>query len=343
MLDKKYLNFKIMRLLREFNKETEKLLMRIYKQSKFSQVRERAKSILLTYQGFTENELIKIFQVSRKTLYNWWNRWEKKGIIGLYNVKGRGRKQKLNQEQQLQVKEWVKSNPKNLNQTCIKVAETWGITLSKDTIKRIIKKQKMNWKRMKRGLSGKPDEWELEVKIPKLLELKEKEKKGEIELRYFDESGISLTPSIPYGWQEINSNIILKSSQSKRLNILGLLTRNNELYYEIFGENINSEIVIKFFDKFSDNLSKTTVIILDQASIHTSDAIIKKLEEWEAKNLYLFWLPTYSPKENLIEILWRFIKYEWIEISAYKSWKNLLNYLKKVMDNLGKEYVINFA
>ncbi len=51
MLDKKYLNFKIMRLLREFNKETEKLLMRIYKQSKFSQVRERAKSILLTYQA----------------------------------------------------------------------------------------------------------------------------------------------------------------------------------------------------------------------------------------------------------------------------------------------------
>jgi hypothetical protein len=77
-------------------------------------------------------------------------------------------------------------------------------------------------------------------------------------------------------------------TERKRLNILGLLTRNNELYYEIFGENINSEIVIKFFDKFSDNLSKTTVIILDKASIHTSDAIINKLEQWEAKNLFCF-------------------------------------------------------
>ena len=108
-------------ILREFNKETEKLLMRIYKQSKFFQVRDRAKCILLTYQGFKENQLMTIFQVSRSTLYNWWNRWEEKGIIGLYNTKGRGRKQKLNQQQQKQIKEWVKSEPKNLNKTRIKV------------------------------------------------------------------------------------------------------------------------------------------------------------------------------------------------------------------------------
>ena len=84
---------------------------------------------------------------------------------------------------------------------------------------------------------------------------------------------------------------------------MGLLTKNNDLYYEIFASNVNSEIVINFFDKFSDKIKKKTVIVLDQASIHTSDKIINKLKEWEEKNLYLFWLPTYSPQENLIEIL----------------------------------------
>ncbi|MFM6630348.1 MAG: transposase, partial [Microcystis panniformis] len=52
---------------------------------------------------------------------------------------------------------------------------------------------------------------------------------------------------------------------------------------------------------------------------------------------------TYSPHLNLIEILWRFLKYEWIEFSAYKDRKSLLAYVKKVLDNFGGEYVINFA
>ena len=40
------------------------------------------------------------------------------------------------------------------------------MTTSKYTIKTIIKNLDMTWKRMKRGLSKNPDEWELEVKLP---------------------------------------------------------------------------------------------------------------------------------------------------------------------------------
>ena len=138
----------------------------------------------------------------------------------------------------------------------------------------------MTWKRVKRGTSKIPDDWELEVKLPKLAKLKEQEKNGEIDLRYFDETGFSLTPYIPYAWQEKGQQTILKSSKSKRINVLGLMNRNLELDQEIYSEKINSENLIDFFDKFSNNLEKYTVIIMDQASIHTSDSIINKLSEW---------------------------------------------------------------
>ncbi len=52
---------------------------------------------------------------------------------------------------------------------------------------------------------------------------------------------------------------------------------------------------------------------MDQASIHTSHAILV-LAEWQEKQLEIFWLPTYSPHLNLIEILWRFMKYEWMKL-----------------------------
>ncbi len=31
--------------------------------------------------------------------------------------------------------------------------------------------------------------------------------------------------------------------------------------------------------------------------------MIEKLEEWKGKNLEIFWLPSYSPKHKLIDII----------------------------------------
>ncbi|MEM9510964.1 MAG: IS630 family transposase, partial [Cyanobacteria bacterium P01_E01_bin.35] len=50
-----------------------------------------------------------------------------------------------------------------------------------------------------------------------------------------------------------------------------------------------------------------------------------------------------SPKLNLIEILWKFIKYEWIELDAYENQNSLIKYLKKVLSSFSDKYVINFA
>jgi transposase len=83
--------------------------------------------------------------------------------------------------------------------------------------------------------------------------------------------------------------------------------------------------------------------VVDQASIHTCDALQDKLEEWNERQIEIFQLPSYSPELNLIEILWRFIKYEWIEISAYKNWQSLVAYVEKVLREFGENYVINFA
>lgn len=191
-----------MRFIRDLNPETQKLLERISCQSNSPQVRERAKCILLSYQKFSINQLTVIFNVNRKTIYNWLTRWEDQKNKGLYNQPGRGKKPKLNQEQKQQVKEWVKQYPKNLNKVLNKIKEEWETEISKDTLKRTIKKLGMIWKRMKRGVRKTPYDWELEVKIPRLEELKKQAKKGEIDLKYLDESGFSLNPDVPYGWQE---------------------------------------------------------------------------------------------------------------------------------------------
>lgn len=338
-----------MRFIRNLSTETERMLQRIYRESKYYQVRQRAQCLILSFRGMTIKQLISIFGVSRKTIHNWLASWEDKKLVGLYNKSGRGRKPVFNFEQEQQVQNWVRESPKELKQVLLKVEKEWEIKVSKQTIKRILKKNEFVWKRMKRGLSGKPYSWEYEIKIEKLNELKKLDKKGEIDLRYLDESGFSLTPYIPYGWQEKGKTITIKSGKSKRLNVLGLINCRNVvlpmavLVYKSYSETTNSKTIIDFLDEFTENLSIKTTVIMDQAAIHTSDMILEKLSEWKAKNLEIFWLPTYSPKLNLIEILWKFMKYEWIEIEAYSNWKSLVQYVNKVLDGVGSKYVINFV
>jgi transposase len=85
------------------------------------------------------------------------------------------------------------------------------------------------------------------------------------------------------------------------------------------------------------------VVAMDNSSLHMSSAFGAKIPEWRSKNLEIFNLPKYSPRLNLIEILWRFMKYEWIEWWAYKGWSYLVEYVEMVICGYGTEYEINFA
>ena len=89
-------------------------------------------------------------------------------------------------------------------------------------------------------------------------------------------------------------------------------------------------------------VERQTFIVVDRASIHTSNAILEQFEEWKERDLTIFELPTYSPELNLIEILWRSIKYEWLEIDAYSSWESLVSSVEIIFKEFGDNYVINF-
>jgi len=56
---------------------------------------------------------------------------------------------------------------------------------------------------------------------------------------------------------------------------------------------------------------------------------------WEQKGLFLYFLPGYSPELNLIEILWRFIKYWWLPFSAYLNFRRLVEAVEDILIKVG--------
>jgi len=290
------------------------------------------------------SQLVEIFQVHRVTVYRWFDAWEARRFVGLYDCPGKGAKRKLTPEQQEQIKAWGKQYPRQLSKIGALVKERFGKKVSKKTLARVLNALKMSWRRVRRRVKGKPDPQEYSQKQQELEQLRQQHERREIDLRYVDQSGFCLFPYLPYAWQEKGQTIELPSSHSKkRLNVVGFLNVENEFQAYTFECNIDSEIMIACIDEFCKQVTKRTVLVMDQASIHTSDAVTERIPDWKAQGVEIFHLPGYSPELNLIEILWRFIKYYWLEFEAYLSWKHLVEYVEEILRNVGTKYCINFV
>lgn len=323
-------------------KEQINMLSRIIKQSKHHQVRMRAHFIILYAAGHLMRELARIFKVHQNTVTNWLNAWFSDGLAGLYNKSGRGRPSILTAEEKQRVKEEVKKHPQKAILVLDWIKKELGKTISKETLKRVLKSVGMTWHRARRVMSGKPDEEDYKQKKAALEKLKESEKQGDLTIYYMDESGFSLTPYVPYCWQEKGEKVELPSKKSAGLNILGFLNKDNDLKAYSCQGSIDSKLVITFIDHFVKTITAPTVVVIDNAPIHHAKIFAEKTAEWQQKGLEIFFLPTYSPQLNLIEILWKKIKYEWLSINAYTSWESLVESVENVIRNVGTEFTINF-
>lgn len=114
-----------------------------------------------------------------------------------------------------------------------------------------------------------------------------------IDLYYADESRVSIEPCIPYGWQFADEEVFMPTVKGSGLNCLALLKRNNQCRIETTQETITSEFILEKFENFSLGLAKPTVIVPDNARIHTAKIIKERIEVWRQRGLYLFYLPRY--------------------------------------------------
>lgn len=323
--------------------ETQSLLQRMYRQSRHHQVRQRSHCVWLYSQGMEVGELLMVFPVQQKTIYNWLNAWQQRGCAGLYNRTGRGGKPKLSDAQKAQVKRWVEASPRQLKPVLRKIKETWDIEVSLDTLKRVLKALGMSWRRLRRVPAKYPPSTEYARKRSALEVLKRLDAAGVIQLYYLDETGFTLEPPVPYAWQSVGETLGLPSQKSKRLNVLGFMHRHQGLESYVSEQSVTSDVVAACIEAFFPEVEQPTVIVMDKASVHTGQQVKERRQEWSKRGLYLFDLPTYSPELNLIEIAWRFMKYEWIDIEAYESWQALVNHVEEMLVGFGDKFVINFA
>lgn len=160
---------------------------------------------------------------------------------------------------------------------------------------------------------------------------------------YADETSFQQNPNSMYAWQAKGNTLDLPAKRGNLITVLGFITKDLQKAFYEFEGSINEDLFISIIEDFIVNhLTKKTILILDKCSAHTSIKVISKIKQWKEKNLFIQFLPTASSELNCIEILWKFIKHQWIAVNDWISAEKLIDSLKNILDKFGNEYKIHF-
>jgi len=196
---------------------------------------------------------------------------------------------------------------------------------------------------VRRRVKGKETAEVYQLKREILGELETLSEANKIDLYYAAEAAVSLEPCVAYAWQFPDEQISMPSAKGKGVNCFALLSRDNRSLIETTPETMTSHFFFEQFERFSCGLKKLTVIVLDNAMVHRANIIKERKSVWQQRGLFLFYLPRYSPHLNIVEVLWRKLKYEWLAPKDYETRETLGYAVSLALKAIGISLHINFS
>jgi transposase len=133
--------------------EEEQTLREAIKNHENSFFRNRCQSILMSHQKNQVQVIAKTFNVRTRTIYTWFDRYEKHGFLGIMTNKGQGRKSILNVcdlSQTIKITEWVDKG-ESLKDVAHLFNKEFDLKVSKSMIKSFIKKKGIHGKELENG------------------------------------------------------------------------------------------------------------------------------------------------------------------------------------------------
>jgi len=113
--------------------------------------RSRAHSLLLSAAGTPIKAIAEAYQVHRVTVSAWIKKWEHHGAQSLHDQPRSGRPTKLTPDEQALAQQYIKEEPRSLKAVVERFAHKTEKRLSISTLKRLAKKARLRWKRVRKS------------------------------------------------------------------------------------------------------------------------------------------------------------------------------------------------
>lgn len=119
-------------------------LLEISKNGKSKQERIRAHALVLSNEGQKSHEIATIFDVTGRTVFQWFKDFKEHGLNSLAQQSGRGRKNKLSQDKDLEiVKKYIEEYPHQPRKAYALTLEEIEIKVCYNTYKSFLKKHSL--------------------------------------------------------------------------------------------------------------------------------------------------------------------------------------------------------
>ena len=212
-------------------------------------------------------------------------------------------------------------------------------------IAELFEKKGWTYKRVRKSLAQQRDEEDFQAFGETLATLLEAHQEGEASVWFCDECGFHLNPQSVYAWQAPNRPLSLPAHRVNALNVLGLITVDNQGEFYEFEGAMDANLFVQCIDAFVDKHAtenKKHILILDNASPHKSRLVKQHAQEWAKKQVTWCFLPPYSPEHNYIEILWKRIKHHWIGVKDWLTTQTLKDKIIHILQHFGIQFTLHF-
>lgn len=139
---------------------------------------------------------------------------------------------------------------------------------------------------------------------------------GYLRVLYLDETGFESWSPPSYSWSRIGEQKRQEQTRCrKRISLLGVWEPGQSMTYGLSFSSVTSQTYCQLMRwqarqaaRHYQRTGVVTVIVQDNASIHTSRAVQAEVAQWRQQGLVLFQLPKYCSEMNRIEGEWHQIK-----------------------------------
>jgi transposase len=199
----------IVRYVQPLSDEQRARLEKTMKEDTAFRARSRAHRLWLRAAGTPIQAMAHAYQVHRVTVSAWSTQWAHHGAQSLHDQPRSGRPAKLTPAEQALAQQSIKEEPRSLKGVAERLAHQTEKRLSISTRKRLAKKARLRWKRVRKSFKSLRDPQAFARCQRARATLQQHEDQGKRALSYFDEAGLALDPPIPSAWQEPQSVIEL--------------------------------------------------------------------------------------------------------------------------------------
>ncbi len=278
----------------------------------------RIQTVQRVLDGESPEDLAKLLDLNRATIYRWVNKYHYGGWEALKAKPVPGRPPKLTTEQMAWVARTVReNNPLQLNFPFALwtlgmirelIREKFDIRLSEVSVGRLMRNLGFTHQRPLQRASEQDPVMVEKWRAQEYPEIRKKAKKEKALIFFADEASIRSDYHSGHTWAPSGETPVVEKTGARfSLNMISAISPRGELRFMVHEGTATAETFCTFLKRLATNIDQKIYLIVDGHRIHRAKKVQALLKKMKGK-IILFFFPPYSPQLNPDEWVWAQVK-----------------------------------